>query len=262
MSSEHEQKILTKIKKLKAMEESAREIGNENEALAFAARVQQMLHSYKLEMAQVDEIDLDAEDAIEVDREFFTWDEAGIERTKKRSHWLIALADYVCHYNGCKVHGVHKSNMVGIVGTESSRAVVTWLLVTLARYGRESMEKAYRTEYYQAKKRDEEEGGDYHRMNMKGFRRAFVSAYVSAIGQRMKKQWEDDQAKNCTERGLMIIDKEKEAVEDFWENLELVKAAGFRGAHNVEGAQAGRRAGEEASIKCNGVQGEKRNALT
>ena len=255
MSSEHEQKILTKIKKLKAMEESAREIGNEAEALAFAARVQQMLHSYKLEMAQVDENDLDADDAIEVDREFFTWDEAGIAQTRKRSHWLIALADYVCRYNGCKVHGVHKSNKVGIVGTESSRAVVTWLLVTLARYGKNAMEESYRKEYYLAKK-----DGDEHRM--KGYRRAFLSAFVSRVGQRIKEQWEEDQAKNCTERGLMVIDKEKEAVEDFWETLDLIKASGFRGAYNQEGARAGQRAGEDAAIRCNGVGGTKRGALT
>lgn len=252
-----EQSILIKIKKLMEMERSAKEIGNPHEAAAFGARVQQMLRSYKLEMAEVQDIQLSMDEKIEVDREYFDWSEAGIEASKHRSHWLGALTVYVCEYNNCKTHGVRNSNSVAIIGTESSRAVVTWLLVTLSRYGKEAMEESYRKEYYKAKKT-----GDTDKVKaMKGYRRAFVTAYMNTIAQRMKEQFDADNAKACTERGLMVLNKEKQAVEDFMSTLQLNPGAKFRGCRNYAGYKDGTEAGKKASVSCNGVNTTHKNKL-
>lgn len=253
-----EQAILIKIKKLMEMEKSAREIGNPHEAAAFGARVQQMLRSYKLEMAEVQDIELNMDEKIEVDREIFGWDEAGIEASKHRNHWLESLTVYVCEYNNCKMHGIRNSNMVAIIGTESSRAVVTWLLVTLSRYGKEAMEESYRKEYYKAKKT-----GDTDEVKaMKGYRRSFVTAYVRTIALRMKEQFDADNAKACTERGLMVLNKEKQAVEDFMSTLNLQPSTRFRGCRNYAGYQDGTEAGKKASVSCNGVNSSHKNKLT
>ena len=253
--------ILIKIKKLMEMAKSAQEIGNTHEAAAFGARVQQLLRSYKLEMAEVQDIDLNADDKIEVDSEYFAWDEAGIARSKHRSHWLLALTYYVCEYNNCKCHGAINSNMVAIIGTESSRAVVTWLLVTLSRYGREAMEASYRKEYYKAKKLDSEQGTNINVYEMKGYRRSFVSTYVSTVGMRLKAQYDSDNAEVVSSRGLMVLNKEKDAVDAFLSDLELTKGNKFRGHHNRAGMDNGTAAGNSATVKCNGVQGTEKKKI-
>lgn len=56
--------IVEKLKKLIAHEQSSRQIGNVEEAQAFAVRIQQMLAEHKLTMSQVESATIDAADPV------------------------------------------------------------------------------------------------------------------------------------------------------------------------------------------------------
>jgi hypothetical protein len=239
--------ILVKIKKLKNMEESARAIGNNEEAAAFAGKVQSLLLEHKLEMAEIESIELDSMPDIEVSDEFYDWKDTGIERTRKMSHWLASLAHVVAQFNGCKSLAIPKSNRVQLIGTVESRAVVTYILTVLARFGRDSMEAAYRREYYEAKKVNATH-------LMKGFRRSFMTAYVNTIHARLKKVQDARMSEGVTSRGLMVLDQEKAAVDAFAAKLSTGLTNLKAGRYNPVGDAAGRRAGEKAQLAANGVR--------
>lgn len=239
--------ILSKIKKLKNMESSARDLGNEAEALAFASRIQQLLFDYKIEMAEVEDFNLETDVNIEIALEIYDWYDVGIKKSKKASSWLAQLASVVSKYNNCKAVSFIGSNAVQIIGTEESRTVVTWLLSVLARYGSQAVEFSYRKKYYEHKK----QGTEYL---MKGYRRAFLSSYVGAIAKRLQDQWSADRLNTISERGLVIIDKEVEAVKDFLDQMDTKKIE-FRGTNNSQGFYDGKEVGEKVSLGTNAVGG-------
>lgn len=144
--------ILEKIKKLKTMQESAKQIGNEHEAAAFATKVQQLLLQHKLDMSEVEGFNMN--DDIHVEEEYYDWEDTGIPYSLKRSHWLTYLGAYVAKYNGCQILTLKGSNRISIIGTAESRSIVCYILSVLARFGKSSCDKMYRKEYYQAKKKD------------------------------------------------------------------------------------------------------------
>jgi len=250
-------KILEKLAKLKAMQESACEIGNEAEAMAFASRIQTLLFKYKIGMAELESFSLEDPDSFEVDQQYFTWEGAGISGSSKRSSWLEKLALFVCHYNNCKILVNRGSNAVFIVGTEESRAVVSYLLNMLAKFGKREMEAGYRKAYYEAKKQN----ATYL---MKGWKKSFINAYVSRVGQRMKEDHDRMKAEEVSERGLMVLDKEISAVDDYihnMKNLTEAKSIGNNRNYNHNGALSGENAGNKVNIKANGIDEKSKCAV-
>jgi len=238
--------ILEKIKKLKAMEESANELGNDHDAAASAAKVQNLLLQHKIEMSEVE--DFDITDDIFVDEEDYYWEDSGIPHSGKRSHWLTRLAMHVADHNGCQTLSYKGSNRVCILGTEDSRNIVTYILSVLARFGKSSCDKAYRKEYYKAKN----EGTQYL---MKGFKRAFLAAYVRTIGNRLHEA-NKEQLAEVSERGLMVLNAETLAVQEYLDSMKLGKSTGFRGTRNQAGREAGAAAGNEANIGYNALDSD------
>lgn len=233
-------KLLDRINKLMNMAESAKELGNEQEALAFTEKYQKLLHENKISMAEVD--DFCAEDLkFDVDEQIHTWAGAGIEPSGKRSHWLSDLTSWVARYNGCRMAESKGTNAVWIIGTAASRQIVSYLIDTLARYAMNACEQGYRKRYYQAKKQDEaaaEQFGldpyrvKHYRKQMKGWKRSFLSAFVGAVGKRLKERYLA-QMGEVTERGLI-----------------------------VHGAMAGKEAGENATLAAGGISSDgKRQGL-
>lgn len=233
--------ILEKICKLNKMAESAAKIGNEAEASAFAQKVQHLLMQHKLDMSAIDGIDM--KDDIQIDEEFFTWD---IGTSKKRSRWLQTLAYYVAKYNGCRTAVAPKTNCIWIIGTKQSRQVVGYLMNVLARVGKDMMEKEYRQLYYQAKK-----VGRTH--TLKGWRKSFALGYVSAIGRRMKEEHDRFVQDHVDERGLMCLDQEQLALDDFMNQYKSSKNTFSNHGYNERGLHAGAAAGEQVNIHANAL---------
>lgn len=85
-------KLLDKLKKLIAHEESARAIGNIAEAEAFADKIQQLLDTKNLSMSDVE---VHAEQSSEIDCDVVS-SEAG-----KFEEWQKVLSQGICEINGC-----------------------------------------------------------------------------------------------------------------------------------------------------------------
>ena len=232
--------ILNRINKLNKMAESAKDIGNEAEAAAFAQKVQSLLMEHKLDMTEVDGLDDDNLN-FQIDEELFTWD---IGTSNKRSHWLQRLAVYVTNYNGCRLCVMSGTNSVYIIGTQESRAVVCYLLNVLSRFGKESLEKEYRKAYYQAKK----QGKTYL---MKNWRRSFANGYVNTIGLRLKEEHDRFMSEHVSERGLVVLDQEKLALEDYMSQYGHTKLKFTQNQHNEHGLLKGSLAGESVNLQVN-----------
>ena len=84
--------ILEKIQKLAAKAESAKELGNINEAAAFSAKVSELLTIHNLAMS-----DLDFEERAPVKGEKL--DDLGVSASQGR--WTVSLLSVLCEYNFC-----------------------------------------------------------------------------------------------------------------------------------------------------------------
>jgi hypothetical protein len=234
--------ILEKIHKLKAMQDSASELGNDHEASAFAAKVQSLLFRYKIEMSEVEGFDLS--DDISIEKEDFSWEGAGIAHSGKSSHWLSLLAHVVAEANGCKSFCMRRTNKVRLVGTKESKMITEYMLEVLARYGNNSSEKSYKAEYAKAKKQGST-------CLMKGYKRAFLSAFVAMIGKRLKEETKKSMDA-VSEKGLMVINAEEHALKVFLAPM-ATKSKSFTGTRNRAGHDAGTQAGQNANIGYNAV---------
>lgn len=242
------QKALDKIKKLLDHAASAEKIGNEHEAASFASAAQKMLLSHKLSMADVENLQ-ELEEEVKIDCETYDWEAAGMKGKGKRCQWTERLAATVATHNGCKILVYDASNRIQLIGSEASRLVVVYLLNVLARFAIDSMNKEYRRLYHQYKKTDET-------YLLKGFRRGFMLGFVKRIDERMEEQKMQDLSETVTERGLMVLDKEEQALNDYLEDLNIRPANRLGGRINEDGISAGKKAGNNANINCNGVRND------
>ena len=93
MSNENLDVIKDKIAKILAKAESAKEIGNANEAATFSAKVNELLTKYNLEKA---DLKFEEEDTIIADTG------NGLTISKKMGRWTSRLLGVLCKYNYCK----------------------------------------------------------------------------------------------------------------------------------------------------------------
>ena len=177
--------ILTKIKKLHQQAINAKEIGSDEEAAAFAAKVQQLLLRYQIDIADLNDVDMTKPENYVIEEERIDWSEIGLNtKARKRTLWLSDLARAVAEAHNCQTLIQTGTNNVWLVGTEASRAVSGFLILMLATHAKKSLERAYRQE----RKRLLEECGDTY--NLKGFRRSFLNGYVSRIRSRLREMRE------------------------------------------------------------------------
>lgn len=218
-------KILDKIKKLHQHAESAKLIGSEAEAEAFASMVSKLLNDHKLEMT-----DIQFEEQIKnepVDRSYVDWKSHGLKHRKTRIAWIERLANMVAKAHGCRIVVITGSSVVIIVGTESNRQVAEYVLVTLVRSAEKIADKEYVRYFYKCRDK-----GATHLA--RGYREAFLLGFIDKIGAR----FEDERARaeaSCT--ALVRFDKERAAVEDFMKNgMSTKKTSGLSTSSYINSA--------------------------
>lgn len=113
-------KILETITKLLAHEESARSIGNIEEAAAFASRIQSLLSKYKLEMSEVELFQREKEDIS--DTLVYPGD-IGVEAEDHPVMWQFYLALGIAEANNCRLLNTLNSNHHFFVGRRSDREI-------------------------------------------------------------------------------------------------------------------------------------------
>lgn len=118
-------KIMSKIKKLKAMYEGAKKIGSEAEAATAAALLNKLLLQYNLSM---DEIDMSERPVDPVGHEVIS----GFEYKSIGGEWENRLTNVLCKHNLCHsyVYGSSYKRLL-IVGRRENMELVKWMLAML-----------------------------------------------------------------------------------------------------------------------------------
>lgn len=135
--------IIEKLQKLIAHEQSARKIGNQAEAEAFAGRIQELLTKHKLSMG---DLEFDQQEAAEpIKREHVKMSDVGLKNDHKRVQWTEYLASGIAEVNCCRALVFPGWNGITIVGRESDRQAVIWLFGFLARTAQDLATKEAKT---------------------------------------------------------------------------------------------------------------------
>lgn len=170
-------KLVDRIKKMHAKAESAKQLGNEAEAFAFASAVQKLLLKHNLEMSEVEAAAAEKEDPIKA--HYFDPRAFGLPRKRRREHWSELLARIVADAHMCGILPVHRSNEILLIGTRQNRQACEFMLVFLTRYAIEHSEKDYVRYFYQCK-----DDGDV--TMARGYKAAWLMGFVTRLAARYK----------------------------------------------------------------------------
>lgn len=245
-------KVLDKIRKLHAMAKGAEAIGSEAEAQAFAQLVNRMLNQHRLELT---DLAFEEERRSEpVDQHWINWEAHHVRTRQARVLWIERLSSLVARAHTCSIMIMPKTSRILLVGTETNRQIVEYLLVTLIRTAEAIADKEYVAFYYKC--RDE---GDVTRC--RGFRAAFLLGFTDRIGQRFheeKRRMENDP--NGT--ALVRFDRARADVEAFMK-ANAGKPASALGQRRVNGAgyEAGRAKADSMDIKGNAVKSNEQRRI-
>ncbi len=237
-------KILTRVKKLLAKAESAKEIGSIHEAEAFAEGAAKLLSKHKLDMSMLSEHQLNAQEPIV--ESYINWKTHGVSHRRKRVAWIEWLAGAVARGHFCRILVVKKSSSIYMVGRKSDAEVATYVLTTLVRAAEEQAEAGYWKARYKATK----ETGSW---NTKGYKSGFFYGFVNAVSERLTKL-RNTQSNLSNQMALVYVKSDKEIGQYIGDKYKgsagSVKGRGGSGA----GYRDGHAAGSKANLTGNGLK--------
>lgn len=244
------EELFRKLRKMKAHEESAREIGSEAEAEAFASHISKLLADYKLEMTDVQFSQAEKSDPI--NQFLLVWDKyPDMKSTKRRTVWIEQLAVAICKFNGCLILVHRASNDLTIVGKESNRIATEYMLVCLVRSANRIADDNYRKFYYQMKVVGRKD-------KVKGYKASFLNGFVNRLGDRL--QAEQDKLKQKTEEGeslaLVRVNTERKDVTRWTQqnmNVGRGSPVGGRKSGNAAGYEHGQNTANRVKIGTKGI---------
>jgi bifunctional DNA-binding transcriptional regulator/antitoxin component of YhaV-PrlF toxin-antitoxin module len=253
-------KIIEKLAKIKAHAESAKAIGNEEEAKAFAAMLQNLLLKHKLGMTDVEyaaemkdepiiEKWPDTELSYESRRRVYK-DFPDVEVVNRRREWAEELAGIVADAYSCIALVVKGNSIVIFVGHRSNVAICEFLFLSMLRVADKlsaNAAKAYRAEY-----RAKYGSGN----TPKGYRESWLMGFCTRIAQRMKEERDAFGAKPGQNMALVRVNKEAIAVRDYTEKHYGKEATRLNQQkhHNSDGYEDGKAAANKININVNAGQ--------
>jgi hypothetical protein len=241
------EKILDKLGKIKRHMDSAKEIGNEAEAQAFAGMLQNLLLRHKLEMTDINyQKEMQSEPIVEqrpetiydMKRGRVYKDFPDVEVVGQRREWAERLADIVSNAYSCRFLVVQGSSIIYFVGHKSNVAMVEYLYLTMLRAADKMSSNAAKKQ--RAAWRQQNGGAG---MTPRGFRESWLRGFCERIGQRMKE--EREKFNNPTQSTALVrVDKEALAVLDYMNKFRKM-ASRVRGPQHFN--DAGYSAGKNAA---------------
>jgi len=241
--------ILEKLAKIKAQADGAEAIGSQEEAKAFAAKLQQLLIKHKLSLSDVEYMQLEKEEDI---AEFIIdWEAYDLPVSKKRSTWITYLGNTIAQYHGCLVVTTPGINRMGLIGRESNCKIAEYILVRLIKSCQQMAQEKYNELYYQHWKRNCLE-------SMKGFKKSFYFGFASAVGGRLKEQLKEVPTETST--ALVRVGNEIEEILSWVESSSKYKKAkpASISVANTVGLTAGQIAGRKVNLNANGLNANKK----
>ncbi len=177
-------KVIDKVRKLRRHAESAQQLGNEAEAQAFAARVQEMLTTHKLSLSEV-EWDADVSKSTVIERTVGYAEEFKFK--KARILWEEKLAGIIAQAHFCRLCVGTKTNHLTFVGTEQDTEVCEFAFVTLHRLAAIISEREYCKYFWECDRQ-----GQVHLA--RGYKANFLLGFLVRLRQRLDEQRERTQA--------------------------------------------------------------------
>lgn len=235
--------IIDTLQKLIAFEASARQIGNQAEAEAFAEKIQTLLLKHELTMSAVEHQQQEIDEPVEV--EMLDAAAQGIAQSQRRQPWRAGLADAIAKSMMCKVIQQQGSVTLYFVGRKSNRKAAVEMFNYLSHLAPEIAEKEYaafkRTPEFASRKRFVGwSAGDGIRW-FKSFLLGFAVGVANRLGTNQAKMLEGNAAGTAMIlRNNAALDK---AVSDRWSKTRQLKSTS---RVNSEAYRSGMSAGERS----------------
>ncbi len=236
--------IKLKLSKLIAKEESARELGNQAEAEAFASKVQELLFQYELDLGDIK--DREAESITIREERFTVYNKSKLTiealldpshfkildlTVKNESSWVKYLYTVLAETNFCRTIGFRDDPYgVILIGTDMNREFVHFMVLELVSKIRKLARKGF-SEYKGTDKRNT-------------FIRSFYQGVVDDIGTKLRlERVSKDQS--ILQVNALIVQKDK-MLDDFIAETfggSLVKGGAKRRSTSADGYHRGVQAG-------------------
>lgn len=213
MKSDSRESVLESLKKMIEHERSSREVGNVQEAEAFAARIQRLLTEHKLDMT---EVEWEAREAGEpIDWSFVRPSDVGFHGKRQRVGWQIYLANGIAEANTCEAV-MSKGNSMYFVGRTTDRGVCATMFLYLLKIAKELAEKDALASMNDQREEFIEAKGYYDARRflawMQDYRKAWYQGFVFAIVQRLETETKKVQEEKNNELAMIHIAKDRELI--------------------------------------------------
>lgn len=238
------EKLLDIIMKNHRQAESAKQLGNEAEALAFAEVVQRLLLKHDLEMSEV-------EYQTELRNDPIKLSTIGVRGKKRRVLWTEQLAAACARAHFCDIIVIPKSDSFLLVGRRQHREVAAYMIGMLIKLGEVYADKAYVRFFYEARAEGNVEAAQ-------GFRGSFLNAYSFRLVERyqdlMTSAFEEHSGK-----GLIRLSQETALVKEVMDDIQKLGATaeaaqiGTDSKFNLAGMVEGVNAADQVRLKANAL---------
>lgn len=250
-------KVLDKLGKLKAHMESAKEIGNEEEAQAFAGMLQSLLAKHKLEMSDLTYSShlQDEPVAMYGVGEAVIWQNGQrvlngfpeVKVKKTRVAWCERLCSVIANAHSCKMVVATGSSFLYLVGRKSDVAVAEYLFITMQRFAEKMAEKEYVKYFYECRE-----------LGFVEQARGFKSAWLVGFINRLYERFEDEKAKLASQyagTALVRLNREALAVKEYVDkNTKPANGVTGRQSDCGEGYRRGKKAADGLNLKANAME--------
>jgi len=233
-------KIIDKIRKLNTQAESARAIGSEAEAQAFASKVQEMLFQHNLSLTEVytKSATKDEEEAV---RQVFRPSEHGLKDKRTRVKWTEDLAYTVGLANFCEVLFHTGSNFISFIGFQHNVEVAAYVYEVLLRSADRLADAAYGERWRECERMGSVE-------LCRGFRASFMAGFVSRLFVRIRERQKQQAASSSL--AIVVVDRSQQAI-DKWKQNSGVKIKTAESLKNKITNAAGYKRGIQAADSVN-----------
>jgi hypothetical protein len=232
------ERILDKLQKIKAHQESAEEIGNEAEAQAFAEMLQKLLFTHRLEMSDLDFEKMEKEEPIEKHAIRYPED---LKHKKSRVIWRERLTSMAARAHFCRILVHRGSSQCTLVGRKSDIEIAEYMVVTLMSAARRLSKSA------DAKYRRETGLGA-----ASGFRDSWLAAFIGRLEQRFDELRREHETTSSV--ALVRVNKSEAAVLGFMKQFGKANSIGQLNASNSEGWHRGTAAANAINLKANAMK--------
>lgn len=224
-------KMVALLKKMIAHEKSARSIGNIAEAEAFAAKIQNLLLSHKLEMTDLEVEAQKTEDP-------FGKEQHGVNYGST-PQWRITLASAIARSFFCKAFYIAGMNKIQFVGRTSDRAATIQMYEYLGELGKSIGAEEWKVARAQF---------GYSVSFKAKWDKSFRQGYADAISQRLRKDQYDLTAVNPN--AFALVRREEVALEAYVKDTMRIKTGvGRKQDGNFDAYAKGKAHGANVSLK-------------